>query len=430
MKNKMLVVLSAIAICLLLISTIVQANSDDYFLQEEKSSSLLVWTIWSDPLPTSYAQAYADYETAHPEIDVEFYFPVDFTTELDAAFEAGLAPDIIIMGAENIGSRVFAGQIINLGTLGVTEASLMTAFGEANTATVLWRGGVYGIPMRTEAIALIYNKDLVSNEYLPGNRFDFNDLKEKAQKFLVDKGKPLICNQGMGNFSEDAYHVAPIFFGFGVPAYIDNTGKAYANTVQAINAGTWIDIFHIYSYDENDYGSCNDRLINEEVGMWWSGPWAISGLKSAGLNYGIVPMGKPFNGVQVHMITTAALARGNAYEALDLIQTITNKENSIQYALIDSVVPANQAALLDPAVQALPDIKAFGAAAQESVPFGNEPFHYCQWAPVGQAVQRIWTNIQTPTQALNQAQQEIELCVQDELDLMYPNKINLPMVAK
>lgn len=429
MKKKISVSLSVLIVLVLMITSIVSANSIDDPTFEENSSTLLIW-VWSDPLPTSYAQAYANYETAHPEIEILIYHPSDFISELDAAFEADVAPDIILMGADNIGSRALAGQIINLGALGVTEASLITAFGEANIATVIWHGGVYGIPMSTEAIALIYNQDLVTNAYLPTDRDNFVDLAEKADDFLNDTGKPLICNQGMGTDSEDAYHVAPIFFGYGVPAYIDNSGKAYANTSEAIQAGSWIDTFHNYSDDTSSHMICNDRLINGDVGMWWSGPWAISGLKSSGLNYGIIPMGKPFNGVQVHMITTAAVARGNADEALDLIQTITNKENSIQYALIDSIVPANQAALLDLAVQALPDIKAFGTAAQESIPFGNEPFHYCQWAPIGQAVQRIWKNEQTPTEALNKAQLEIEICVQYELELMYPFKINLPMVAK
>ena len=395
-------------------------------------TEIVIWSQWTNPLPGSIAQAFTDYASAHPGISFTFITADGGTlfADLDAAFLAGTAPDIIVWGADIVGDRALAGQLVDLRDMGVTETALVNQFGESATSAAMWRTGIYGIPLFTEAVALVYNKNLVTSQYLPTDPLDFSALYLKASQFRSATGKPLICNQGMGVTSEDAYHVAPIFFGFGVPEYIDSTGTVYANIPAAINAGTWIDTFHLVSDDDNDYGLCVDRLINGNVGMWWTGPWALPQLNAAGLNYGIIPMGKPFNGVKVQMITTATIGRGTADVALDLIQYISNTENSIQYAVDDKFVPANQEALLDPIVQAIPEIKAFGAAAQLSVPFGSAPFHYCQWEPIGSAVNRIWNNVQTPGEALNQAQSEIEACVQPILDLLFPYHLNLPLITR
>lgn len=396
----------------------------------QETTDLEIWVQWS-PLPPSVAQAYDAYETVHPEIALTFYTPVDLITELDAAFIAGTAPDIIVWEAEgNLGGMAMQGQLLDLRSLGITEASLAATFGELAASAVNWHYGLYGIPVSTTVIALVYNKATVSSEYFPAEPLNFVDLTNKAEEFFDDTGKYLICNQGMGIGSVDSYHVAPIFFGFGVPEYIDSAGTVYANTTEAIQAGTWIDNFHNLSNDINSYGECQNRLISGDVGMWWTGPWALSELSNQGVDYGIIPMGKPFNKVMVQMITSATIARGTANEALALIQTIANEENSIQFALVDKYVPANQAALMDPAVQAIPEIKAFGDAAQISVPFGNAPFHYCQWAPIGSAVERIWSGIQTPEVALNQAQNEIELCVQPILELMFPYHLHIPLITR
>ena len=63
-------------------------------------------------------------------------------------------------------------------------------------------------------------------------------LLAAATQFQKDNpGKTLICNQGFtSNGDGDAYHVAPVFFGEGVPSYVDENGKAFLNTPEAIKA--------------------------------------------------------------------------------------------------------------------------------------------------------------------------------------------------
>lgn len=396
----------------------------------EDTTTITIWTQWPDPLPASIGQAYNLYHSLYPDVDIQFYFPVDLIAELDAAFAGGTAPDIIVWGNDVVGSRVLAGQIVDLRMLGVTETGLKAIFEAPTVEAGKYWGAFYGVPHSTEAIALVYNKDFVTDLYLPTDPLDFDALFVKAQQYLTATGNKLVCNQGFGLDSYDAYHASPVFFGYGVPHYISPVGQVYANIPAAISAGNWIDNFRQVSYDDSDYTLCKQRLLNGEAGMWWTGPWAIPELSDQSVNFGIVPMGKPFVGVRMHMITTAAIQRGNGLVALDLINYVTNLTNSKRYAIWDQIIPANSAALADPDVQEIPEVKAFGQAAAMGIPMGNSPFTSCQWQPMGDAVQAIWADTKTPQVALDDAQQQIEACVDLVMADLYPERVYLPLLKR
>ena len=61
------------------------------------------------------------------------------------------------------------------------------------------------------------------------------------------------------------------------------------------------------------------------------------------INYGILPMGKPFVGIKTLMITKNAVDRGNAELALDIIKFFTSAEMQKKLALANKTIPANTA---------------------------------------------------------------------------------------
>jgi arabinogalactan oligomer/maltooligosaccharide transport system substrate-binding protein len=150
-------------------------------------------------------------------------------------------------------------------------------------------------------------------------------------------------------------------------------------------------------------------MITEgNAAAWWTGPWAIADLEAAGIDYGILPFGKPFVGIKTLMITKNAVDRGTAETALDIIKYYTNTANETTVALANKTIPANSAALIDPQVQALAAVKGFGAALNLGVPMANTPYAGAQWGPVGDATNAIWNGSQTPEEALAAAQKAVE----------------------
>jgi arabinogalactan oligomer/maltooligosaccharide transport system substrate-binding protein len=329
---------------------------------------------------------------------------------LNVAIPAGEGPDILGWANDKIGVQALAGNIIDLGTLGVDTAFLESTYEPAAVQGVVWQDMIWGLPESQEGIAFVYNKAVVTDDFLPTDPANFDDLLAKAEAFqAANPGKVLVCNQGLGN--PDAYHVAPIYFGFGVPEYVDDQGNAYVNTPEAIAAGEWMNQFKQFALAETSHDICKAAILEGNAGAWWTGPWAIADLESGGIDYGILPMGKPFVGIKVMMLTKNAVDRGQAEVALDIIKYYTSAEVQKAIALANKTIPAATAAVNDPEIQALPTLAGFGASMNLGVPMANTPYADAQWGPVGDATTAIWTGAQSPTDALNAAQTAIETAI-------------------
>ncbi len=184
----------------------------------------------------------------------------------------------------------------------------------------------------------------------------------------------------------------------------------------------------------HDFDICKNGLIDGSVGMWWTGPWAVTWLNAGGLSSdknGLIPMGVPYLGVKQNMVTVFAVHRGYADEAVDFLKYFDNPSNSIQYAVQENLIPANSAALSDPAVQSLPLVTAFASAYQSSTPLGKSIYSSCQWGPVGDAVLELWNNPAADPQALlDTAHAQVQECVNNLRSTYFPYSLNLPLLRR
>lgn len=371
--------------------------------------TISIWNQWDGNYLQAIEQAFADYEEMNPNVTIDLSKPEDVASALNVAIPAGEGPDIIAWANDKIGEQALAGNIVPLEDYGIDMAFLESVYEPAAVNGVIYQDIIWALPETQEGIALVANNEVVGEEYLPTDPLDFEDLYAKAEQFQADTGNALICNQGFG--ANDAYHMAPIYFGHGVPAYVDDEGNAYMDTPEAIAAGQWLDQLATVSLAENSYDICNANLAEGTVGMWWTGPWAIRGLEDAGIDYSIVPMGRPFVGIKTMMLTENAVDRGNAEVAIDIMRYFTSPEVQRELALANKTVPAQTEALADPEVAALPSLAGFGEALNQGVPMASTPFAAAQWDPVGNASAAIWNQSQEPEQALQDAQAAIENAV-------------------
>jgi arabinogalactan oligomer/maltooligosaccharide transport system substrate-binding protein len=368
--------------------------------------TITLWNQWDGAYLTAIEQAFSDYEAEHPNVKIDLSKPEDVKNALTVAIPAGEGPDIIGWANDAIGEQALNGNIVAISDYGIDTAFLEANYEPAAVAGVQWSDMIWGLPESQEGIALIYNKALVTEEYLPTDPFDFEDLYQKAKKFQEDTGNVLVCNQAFGG--SDAYHMSPIYFGFGMPSYVDEEGNAFMNTPEALAAGEWLKKFATVSYAENSYDICNAALAEGKVGMWWTGPWAVAGVEASGIDYGILPMGSPFVGIKVLMMSKNAVDRGNTEVALDIMKYFTSAEVQKKIALVNKTIPAATGALNDPEVSSLAAVVGFGAALNLGVPMSPSPFSSAQWGPVGDASAAIWTGAQEPDVALEGAQTAIE----------------------
>lgn len=375
----------------------------------EGDVTIQIWHGWGGDYYTAIEGVFNDYMTANPNVKIELSKPEKLDESAKVAIPAGEGPDIFAWVNDQIGSQALSGNIVALNDLGVDKAFLESTYEPAAVNGVIWRDMIWGLPETQEGIALVYNKALVTEEYLPADPLDFADLLAKATTFKEATGLPLICNQGFPG--ADAYHIAPVYFGFGVPNYVDDEGKVNFNSAESVAAAKWLLDIKAVSDNEQTPDICNAAMSEGKVGMWWTGPWSIAGLENAGIDYGIVPMGRPFVGIKTLMITSNAVDRGNAEAALDIMKYFTSAEVQKKLSLVNKTIPAATAALNDPEVQALPAIAGFGAALNLGQPMANTPFASAQWGPVGDATAAIWNGAQTPEEAVAGGQTAIEAAV-------------------
>jgi arabinogalactan oligomer/maltooligosaccharide transport system substrate-binding protein len=372
--------------------------------------TITIWHQWDGKYLDAIQAVFTAYMAEHPNVTIVLDKPENVGDALKVAIPAGEGPDIIGWANDQIGQQALVGNIIDLDSLGVTQDFLSSTYEPAAVNGVVWSEKIWGLPESQEGIAIVYNKAVANEADFPTDPKDFADLLAKAKAYAeANPGKNLLCNQGLGN--ADAYHVGAVYFGFGVPGYVDDTGKVFLNTPEGIAAGNWIKEFKAYAPAETNYDICKAGITDGTFAGMWTGPWIIADLETAGVDYGILPMGSPFVGIKTLLITKNAQDRGTADVALDIIKYFTNQANETTVALANKTIPANTAALNDAQIQALYTIKAFGAALNLGIPMSNSPYASAQWGPVGDATNAIWSGSQTPEEALAAAQTAMETAI-------------------
>ena len=371
--------------------------------------TITIWHLWAGDYLNAITEVFNQYMADHPNVVIDLSKPDDVTAALAVAIPAGEGPDIIGWANDAIGTNALNGNIVALDDYGVDMAFLQSTYEPAAVAGVVWMDKIWALPESQEGITLVYNKAVAGPEDFPADPMDFADLLVKAQAYYEANGIPLFCNQGFPG--GDAYHVAPLYFGFGVPEYVDDEGVAYLNTPEAIDAGEWLLSVKPYLLTEMSHELCKTALVEGKVAAWWTGPWAIADLENAGIDYGFVPMGKPFVGIKALMLTANAVDRGHAEVALDIMKYFTSYEAQKAMTLANKTIPANTQALNDPEVQALSTIAGFGASLNLGIPMANTPYAGAQWGPVGDATGAIWNGSQTPAEALAAAQTAVETAI-------------------
>lgn len=376
--------------------------------------AITIWHGWDGAYYNEIEAIFNEYEE-QTGVDIELVRQDNLSDAMAVAVPAGEGPDILGWVQDQVGRNALVGNIVPI-TEWITPEYLEANFEPAAVNAMIWQDEVWGIPESQEGIALVYNTDVISPDMIPSDPLDFDGLLEAARAFREENpDKYFLCNQGVGVTSQDAYHVAPIYFGFGSeddPGFVDDEGNIYLNTPERLAAAEWMIELHAVSPEETSHEICQAGITEGTYGIWWTGPWAIASLEEAGVPYGIAPFGRPFVGVKMLMMGANAVDRGNEEAVIEIMKYFGSAEVQTRLALVNGTVPANTEALNNPDVQATLSSSAFGEALNLGVSMPNTPFIDAQWEPVGSATAAFLSGAQTPEEALAAAQATAEEIVE------------------
>ena len=371
------------------------------------STKIVVWHSWGGEYFKETQRLLGEYATKN-NITIELVRQADLNNKVSVAVPSGQGPDIIAWVNDQIGKNALSELIQPVDKYGIDEAYLKANFTPNAAAAMIYGDQAYGIPESMEALSLIYNKALITEDKLPKTT---DDLIAQSKTYN-GKDKYLFVY----NAKNDAYFSAPWWQGSGV-TLVTPEGTTELGSAKGVAGATLIKSFTEIMPTEIDYGVADTLFKEGKSAMIMNGPWSISDYQAAGIDVGISTLpivsnsgepAKPFVGVKLLML--AANAK-QPQAAADLMKYYGSTEVQAQLAKVNKQVPANAAA--QEQVKSDPIIAGFINQAANGVPLPNTEFIDAMWDPIGKTVEAVWTGASAPEQAVQDGAALFEEKAQD-----------------
>ncbi|HOJ92393.1 MAG TPA: maltose/maltodextrin ABC transporter substrate-binding protein MalE [Dictyoglomaceae bacterium] len=367
-------------------------------------------TIWASEAQVQQLKDFVKGFTAKYGIQVEVNEVSfsDIKPKFITSAPTGEGPDIIVGAHDWIGELVANGLLLPIDFL---PNNVLSQFTPVTLQAMSYKGKLYGIPYSQEAVALIYNKNLV-----PTPPTTYESLVRVAKK--LTKGGTYGFLYDYNNF----YYSFAFFSALGgyvfkeTPQGLDPLDIGLANEGSIKGAQKLVDLFKEGILKQGiDYQTTTSLFSEGKLGMMITGPWEIDNIKRAKINYGVAKLPKidgkpmrPFVGVQGFMLNSRspniAILKTFALEAL------ATKEIELKLFEKDPRILARKDAYK--VVSSNPDIKTFGASAADGIPMPNIPEMGPVWSSMGDALTLITSGKKTPDIALKEAVAQIKDAIQ------------------
>lgn len=322
--------------------------------------------------------------------------------EFAAAATAGQGPDIMYgLPHDNLGPFWKAGLLEPVPDGVIDESN----YEKVTLDAVSYEGKKFAVPISYEAVALFYNKALVSepptewDEFLAlaqekGFMYKIKDFYF-TYGFIAGNGGYVFKDKGNGN--------------------LDPTDVGFASEGGIAGLQLLSDFVNKYKLMPSDV---DDNMAKAEfqagnIAFYLSGSWDVKGFEDAGVDFGIAPMPKmpngqpfsPFVGVQAAFVNADSKHKAEAWDLIKYLQ-----ENVPERLLaVGNRIPAQKS--MASALQTNPYLAGFAESAKVGHPMPNIPEMASVWAPAASMIELVVMQQATPEQAAQQAVQAINEAV-------------------
>lgn len=371
------------------------------------SGKVVIWHAMQPNELEVFQSLAEEYMAMCPEVEIVFEQKPNLEDALKAAIPTGQGPDLFIWAHDWIGKFAEAGLLEPIDDY-VTD-DILNLFAPMGQDAMQYKGHYYAMPFSAETVAIIYNKDMVSE---PPKTFD--DMKAIMEKYYdPDNEKYGIA------WPINAYFISGIAQAFGGYYFDDQTEMPGLDKPETIEGFEFF-FKNIWPYmaPTADYNTQQSIFLEKRAPMMVNGPWSINDVKKAGIDFGVVPLppitkdGKeywprPYGGVKNIYFAAGIKNKEAAWKFVKWFTTNPDviKELSLQLGYI----PVLKGVLNDPEIQADPVIYGFGQAVQHAYLMPKSPKMGAVWGGVDGAINEI---LKDPTNAniaeiLKNHQQEI-----------------------
>ncbi|WP_216317692.1 maltose ABC transporter substrate-binding protein [Deinococcus aestuarii] len=360
------------------------------------AATLTLWTSFESPGELSWirSQAAAYEKQSGNKVTV---VNVPFAQTQDKFIQSapkGQGPDLIATEPHDRLGRYAASGVIEPLDRYVTSK---TDYDKTALNAFTYRGKLFGLPLNAEAVALVYNKKLVS----------------KAPATWAELLKAAQANTGNGKFGllfdiAEPYKSYGFVSAYGGYVFKNNGGTLNLKDIGLDNAGTAKALGFLndlrYKYNLVPEGVSQDAaksaFVDGRSAMFYTGPWDMGDIKKAGIDYGIAnfptPPGaagkwSPFVGVRAVLVNAYSK---NKTAAVALARQLTSPDAQLAYNKAGGAIPASLSAR--GRLKSDPVVTGFGRAISAGSAMPNISEMGAVWGPwtaaTAQAVQKPGQN--------------------------------------
>jgi maltose/maltodextrin transport system substrate-binding protein len=333
-------------------------------------------------------------------VQVTVEHPEDAPGKFQQAAAAGKGPDIWIWAHDRIGEWIAGGLLQPLTPSKKVQAEIDPLAWKAFNVG----GKTWGYPISIEAVALVYNKDLVP---VPPKSFEEVIALDKK---LSASGKKAI----LWDYNNTFFTWPLLAANGGYPFKLKADGNYDAADTGVNNAGALKGAELLAKMIKDGvmpkgagYADMEAGMAQGKVAMMINGAWSWDNLKKSKINFGVTKIptvaGKkaaPFVGVIGAMISKASPNRDVAVEFIENYMLSVKGLKTIN----DDVplgTPASKTLFAE--LKNDPNIQATMASAQDGNPMPNNPEMGRFWSSMGSALQNLTEGRQAPKEALDAA---------------------------
>jgi multiple sugar transport system substrate-binding protein len=325
----------------------------------------------------------------------------DLRTRLLQLAGAQSLPDLILVDNPDLAQLAATGALVDLSSQSLSTDGFYPNVVAAST----YQGKLYGLAAGVNALALFYNKKLLTDAGIQPPK-TWSELKAAAAK-LTKGTKQFGLGMALPATEEGSFQFESILFSGGGDLKTLNSPQAVA-ALQLVG-----DMMRAGSIPKNvltwNQANVEEQFANGTLAMMVNGPWQLPVLTKTNVDFGIVTMPVPDSGgtpsSPLGGEVWAASQGKNSAKAVEVIKCMTSADSAATWSKQVNYVPANQQAATKMATE-VPQMKTFideiAGAKGRTAELGPDYPKYSEalWT----AVQAVLSGKSTPQAALDAAQ--------------------------
>lgn len=345
--------------------------------------------IWHDG-DEAIMQTIADYvnkQLADEQITVAFEKKAGLTDQMQLYGNDEVnGPDMYLYAHDSLGAFVEMGILAPIKDL--VNKNVLSDLLPMTIEAGQYKGEQYLLPVYYETLLFLYNTDLWEGE-IPTTTDELYEYMTAHTD--TETGTYAVVNQ-----HSTAYNVAPYINGYG--GYILNEDAQPGLNMEETKEAIAYNKKFAQLQADGDYNTVTALFNEGKAAAIIGGPWLISGIQDAGINYGIkslaeftLPNGNalaPYSGVQgIGVMKYSAEKKADAISKV--LEAIVSPEVGIMLANEFNCAPSNSKAYDDANVAENEMIMAMKETAKTAQPMPNIPEMSVMWGPAEQLLAAV-----------------------------------------